>query len=266
MQRPLQSFIQAAPVEGVVELTPVEATFEERYLQVRAAEGRLGEDHWVSELPWVSARHPLSSEWRTREWTMSRFLRSRDGRRVQRTLDLGCGNGWFSHQLMRISQEVVGLDVNREELRQAARVFGRPGLVFCLGDVFEVDWTEPCFDLITLNASVQYFPNLAQLLDRLLQLLRPEGEIHLLDSPLYAQGETAQARTRTQQYFSGMGMASMSAHYFHHTKASLDGVQYTCMYRPDGLLPWVKRRVFPHRSPFPWIRITNPATGAPGSR
>ncbi len=40
-------------------------------------------------------------------------------------LELGCGNGWLSHLLSQsLQRDVCGIDVNRTELTQAARMFG----------------------------------------------------------------------------------------------------------------------------------------------
>ncbi len=57
-------------------------------------------------------------------------------------LEVGCGNGWLTHQLADIpGTRVTGLDINFTELQQAARVFSNdPNLRFIHGDMRSGIW------------------------------------------------------------------------------------------------------------------------------
>lgn len=242
---------------------------ETRYWRVRAREFRLYSDEIVSQLPVVPADHPLRAEWAARADSLSR-LADHVARfwRDLTVLDLGCGNGWMAHQLAAISVriKVYGLDLNRRELAQAARVFiDRPRLRFVYGDVWTAALPARSCDLIILASVIQYFPDLPRLVRRLLELTAPGGEIHILDSPLYSERAVPAARERTHAYYRSKGLAFMSEAYHHHTWAALAPFQPEVLYDPRSPLNrlaswwWAEQA----RSPFPWLRITAPAERPP---
>lgn len=250
--------------DGVYYLSDPEpyAEKEARYWRVRAREFRLYSDDLVRQLPEVPADHPLKKEWDARADSLSR-LADHVARfwRDMRVLDLGCGNGWMAHQLAAISTRirVYGLDLNRRELTQAARVFvDKPRVKFIYADVFSAPLPPCAFDVIVLASVIQYFPDLPALIRRLLELAAPGGEIHVLDSPLYAESEVSAARARSEAYYKSKSLAFMTADYHHHTRASLAPFRPEVLYDPGHLFNrlaqwwWAEQP----RSPFPWLRIT----------
>ena len=112
----------------VVYLTQEEPFFSEKYLKVRALENRVLSDFQVQQLPDISKEHTLYNEWQLRKKSANRFLRYFAKKTTTQTvLDLGCGNGWFTHIIAEISESntVFGLDINPLELEQANRVFNK---------------------------------------------------------------------------------------------------------------------------------------------
>jgi ubiquinone/menaquinone biosynthesis C-methylase UbiE len=234
--------------------------FEESYLSTRKKEGRVMNDEMVSLLPMLPQNHPLQKEWKLRAFTAERFnkyLRSKQlGGPV---LDLGCGNGWFTNYISTTQAiaNVYGMDINRYELEQAARVFQNTRVKFLYGDIFEGFFKRNAFALIVLNSSIQYFPNARPLLERLFELLQPGGEIHLLDSPFYPSPSTrAEAQKRTVKYFKEMGSEEMATFYHHHSFTDLKGFSYELMYDPNRWGFRLSKLFGRHISPFPWIRIS----------
>ena len=230
------------------------AAREALYLAVRAREGRLYSDAEVRLLPYVPASHPLDAEWRVRQRSGERLRRhlSRRGRPL-RVLDLGCGNGWLAHSLTQTGHTVAAVDLNRTELEQGARVFGtKPDLQFLYADVFEARLPLTDLDAVVVAAAVQYFPDVRALLERLLTLLRPGGEIHLLDSPFYTPRTVAAARDRTRAYYAELGFAEMTAGYYHHLSREI--ATFKAVERNRA---WYHRWPGP-TPPFPWYLITKP--------
>ena len=225
------------------------------YLSVREKEGRLYPDDLAARLPHLPPNHPLADEWRARAASSDRLRRylTRSSRPLA-ILELGCGNGWLSHQLARIpSAWVCGLDRNPLELAQAARLFTGPNLTFLETDISNLPFSRRSFDVILLASVIQYIPDLPALILDLQPVLKPGGEIHLLDSPLYEPGELLSARQRTRSYYDSLGFSEMAGHYFHHPVSSLDPFSPHWLYRPDSLMARLAHRFGQAVSPFPWI-------------
>jgi SAM-dependent methyltransferase len=240
---------------------------ERLYLEVRNRERRVLADEVVKNLPIVSPSSVYAREWAWRRRSLARFV-SHCKRRAAardapfRILDLGCGNGWFANRLAENPNwEVWAADVNEAELAQGARLFGRENLKFAYADVLSLSpssdvATTPfgaAFDVVVLAASVQYFPDLAQLVFSLKKCLKPSGEIHLLDSPFYRnENERMAARRRTLEYYSKIGVPQMAAFYHHHLwsdVANLGGENLNNRLKIKFLqkVKWL--------APFPWVKM-----------
>ena len=233
--------------------------FQEKYLELRQKEGRLYNDDVVKKLPSFHENEGVNFEWKVREATtrmIVKYLRNRTG--LETIMDLGCGNGWLSNIMANaLNGQVVGVDVNILELRQAARVFSKENLIFLYGDVMSLDRPN-CFDAIVLAGSVQYFPNLPVLIKKLYSLLRVNGQIHILDSPIYkSEAETYLAKKRSQRHFESMGTPEMNTHYFHHSFEGFNGYDLEINFDPRSISNLIKRKVLRiTQSPFPWIVVT----------
>jgi len=227
------------------------------YLRVREKEGRLYSDEVVAHLPFVPDKYPLAGEWRARSTSASRLTRylSRQSRPLS-ILDLGCGNGWLSNLLCKSGHCVIGVDQNLYELKQAARVFAsHSNISFLDADIFSAPFVPESFDVILLASIIQYFPDLPALLNVLSGYLKPHGEIHILDSPLYADDEISGAIQRSRQYYSSLGFPDMVEQYFHHCETDLKPFDAKWLYRPHSrVLRW-KRLLRSFDSPFPWIVV-----------
>ena len=173
-------------------------------------------------------------------------------------LDLGCGNGWLSYKMALLQQQVVGVDVNLLELEQAEQCLqGLPNTKLILGDIFKIPFEEK-FSIIVMNAAFQYFPKPQDLIRRLLTLLSTDGEIHIMDSPIYKKEQVAAARSRSHKYYEENGQAEMKDFYFHQSWANLEDFDYKILYDPSLITNRLKRKVVID-SPFPWIKIISNA-------
>ena len=214
----------------------------------------------VQNLPEFDEHEALKKEWAIRRITLKNLLKYLRRKHHKRSiLEVGCGNGWLSHQLASsLNVEVVGLDVNETELMQGARVFKDDrNLSFLSADVFTADFKKDGFDIIVLASSIQYFPSLSQLIQRLLDLLKPSGEIYILDSPLYSSlMECQEAEERSRNYFNTRGVPEMSGHYFHHCVLELKKFNHEILFTPNSLISVFRRKFLrASESIFPWILI-----------
>lgn len=232
--------------------------FEENYLKIRSIEHRIYTDQQVKELPFKSPFPSQNLEWKLRSKTTARFLSYIEKREFKNVLDIGCGNGWFTNQIAQklTDFKVLGGDINNTELNQAKKCFNRSNLDFTYLDIFSLD-PDKKFDLITINAAIQYFPDIAEVLLKIKSLLTDNGEFHILDSPVYHSERDAQkAKQRSDQYYYSMGVPEMSGAYFHHTWS--DFSDFEILYRPK-LVPGINKIL--KQSPFPWLVFRNKCYG-----
>lgn len=234
---------------GVYYLTPPKTTFEEVYIRLRTKEQRVHDDAFVQQLPTVSASHPHTKEWLMRKKTQERFCRFLSSSNQPTVLDIGCGNGWFTAKMAPYASEILGIDVGTEELEQAARCFGTENVKFACCNNLDL-LPEAQFDLITFNASIQYFEPTSAFWESLFRLLKPGGEIHLLDSPIYTQSDKKAAKERSANYFDQQQEPTAQSYYFHLTWNDLPHMHQVRYQSPNRLMKLIKTD-----SPFPWVVI-----------
>jgi ubiquinone/menaquinone biosynthesis C-methylase UbiE len=235
--------------------TGILESFETLYLAARIKEKRIYADEEVLHLPSVDASNIHFNEWQMRKRSAARlidYLRNKEG--PLKILEVGCGNGWLSAMLAEIKYATVtGIDINRQELEQAKRVFAyRRHLSFEQSELGKMPQYNK-YDVIVFAASIQYFISFEQLMEQAFSVLRPQGEIHILDTHFYRQKEMQAARMRTVIYYRSMGQEALAEFYFHHSVDSLKKFSHEYLFNPHSL----KNRLAGNKDPFPWIRITN---------
>lgn len=252
MDADLNHFLTRADlVEGVYHLSPVNDG-SSAYLEVREIEGRVYSDEVLLDLPDIDSSHIHHAEWMIRKSSLQKLAAYLHEPRL--VLDVGCGNGWMSNRLARRCK-VIGLDMNLPELEQGARVFkGNTRLAFVYGNLFDDLFPPETFDTVSLAGSIQYFPDPVALLKRLFQLMKENGEVHIIDSPFYNERTVSGARKRTVEHFSKLGVPKMASQYHHHLFSALEEFRPELLYNPRTLINRIKRRVT-SLSPFPWIRL-----------
>jgi len=226
--------------------------FEKNYLAVREIEKRILTPEEIKRLPYPRSDSPDSNLWEIRRKNIKRFLNYLADQKPQRILDIGCGNGFFTNMLAAQGHKVVGVDVNFTELKQAAFVFHDQKINWYYLDILHEPLPEERFEIITFNASFHYFNDQEMLLSKCFTLLKPGGEIHILDSPFYKENEREEAQKRSHAYFKSLNVETMSNHYFHITYSFLKGYNFDFKYKPSHFL----NKLFRIKdSPFPWLVI-----------
>jgi SAM-dependent methyltransferase len=232
--------------------------FEKNYLEVRSKEGRIYSDNEVKSLPFASSSNPHIDEWEIRTKSFLRFKEYLSKKKGELDImDLGCGTGWFSLRLAKnFDHNFYCIDVNLAELEQGARVKKSDKVKFFYADIFSAEFPPISFDLIVINSSIQYFPNLSDLIKKILSLLNSGGELHIIDSPIYSPNQVIAAKERTNKYFEGLGFPRMSEFYYHHITDELKDFSYTYLHNPISLKTKIWEKIFSKTdSPFPWIKI-----------
>jgi SAM-dependent methyltransferase len=232
-------------------------TKEQLYITVRAKEGRVPDDQVVRLLPDTPPDSPLRQEWSMRKRTLKRLkkhLLRKYGEAPIQILDLGCGNGWMANRLAENPNwQVTAADVNMVELEQADRLFARDNLQFVFADILDNNLPAGHFQVVVIAGALQYFPDLAPVMQALFRVLAPGGVIHIIDSPVYPN-ETAKiaAAQRTRDYYRSHGLEAMADFYHHHTWANLQPFPFVNL--NSGFRAWwlQKLKVW---TPFPWVEV-----------
>jgi ubiquinone/menaquinone biosynthesis C-methylase UbiE len=228
--------------------------FEKLYLQLRQKEGRIYVDEEVARLPVIDPTHQHYKEWLLRKESSQKLI-SYLKRRKQPLdiLEIGCGNGWLSHKLSAIPHsKVIGSDINFTEIQQAAKIFSKiPNLHFVYGQAESEVFEDGQFDVIIFAASIQYFSSLKEIIWKTLRLLKPDGELHIIDSPFYTLSGFDAARQRSLFYYQSAGFPEMANWYFHHKLHDLKNYKYSILYDPNSLL----NKFLQNKNPFYWISI-----------
>src|SRR5262245_38313287 len=110
------------------------------------------EDVWSRGDPW---------ELETSEFERTKYdeqMSILNGRRYQRTLEVGCGIGTFTRRLAAISDRVLALDISPNAItraREAAKEF--TSVEFRVQNIIEFDaQNEPPFDLVVMSETIYY--------------------------------------------------------------------------------------------------------------
>lgn len=228
--------------------------FPDQYISLRKREGRIYSDNEVAQLPEINKEHRYYSEWLIRKRSCDQLIKYLMGKeRPLKILEVGCGNGWLSARLSAIpSVRVIGIDINIEELNQAKRVFNRINNLQFYDCTLENEMISlQKFDVIVFAASMQYFSSLKAVLNISLKSLKPNGEIHILNTHFYRSNEIYSARQRSAEYFQSIGFPEMTDHYFHQSLNEVKQFDHKILYDPHSILNKLKI----NRNPFYWICV-----------
>jgi len=157
------------------------------YMTIRRAEGRGSADPaYYRALPFEDLSGRNAEQWRMRA-TSYRYLETHLlPERALDILDLGAGNGWLSNCLAQRGHRPVAVDIFTDGLDGlgAARHFG---ISFPLveAEFDRLPFVGRQFDWAVFNCSLHYSTDYRRTLEEALRCLRPQGQIVILDSPVY---------------------------------------------------------------------------------
>ncbi|HOY95374.1 MAG TPA: class I SAM-dependent methyltransferase [Catalimonadaceae bacterium] len=231
-----------------------EGKHEKVYIRIREKEGHLIRDTQVLALPNEAPAPEFQHLWVMRKQSAVAVCAQLGKTPNPSILELGCGNGWFSHMLSSLPGSfVLGMDMNKTELGQAARLFQTDNLAFAFGDIEQDPLLPEKFDFVVLNAAIQYFNDIPGLLHLIRKLLKKTGEIHIFDSAFHlTKADQEKARARSRKHFAQMGEPDMIHHFHHPLWSEIKNFQPKIRYFNRNLLKKVLR--IP-QNPMPWVVI-----------
>jgi SAM-dependent methyltransferase len=223
------------------------SSFEQLYLALRKKEGRILSDDQIKTLPYLK-NHPLEKEWKLRQKSTRSFLKIAEKSKLKYWWEIGCGNGWFAHQLSLLQgSKVIGTDVNVVELQQADRNFKKSNLHFAYCESPADVPQEIKVEAIVFNACIQYFEEPQRFIEACKKRF-PGVKVFILDSPIYSNNQEAlEAAERSEVYYTKMGFPNLSKFYFHHSWKDIKNL--SVIYKPS------KYQLYGRKNPFPILQI-----------
>ncbi len=105
----------------------------------------------------------------------------------QRWLDVGCGNGAFTEQLMRRRQpsDMKGIDPSAGQIAYAQTRVGAAGAAFQVGDAMALPFAANQFDAAAMALVISFVPDPAKAVAEMARVVRPGGLIaaYMWDQP-----------------------------------------------------------------------------------
>jgi SAM-dependent methyltransferase len=192
-------------VDGIWRFLPPDraaifAPFLRDYTSIRDAEGYGYDDlARLRRLPDVDPAEPLAWQWRMRAVSFASLRRhvlvrpssfvlrpSSNEHSKLRVLDLGAGVGWLSNRLAELGHNPYAIDLNLDQRDGLGAARHYDGDWPCMQAEFDrLPLAEQQADLVIYNASLHYSTGYHATLAEALRVLRPDGRIVVLDSPIY---------------------------------------------------------------------------------
>lgn len=151
-----------------------------------------------------------------------------------RTLDVGCGAGFFLEMLKRRGWDAVGVEPNEDLVKRAV---GELGLDVRQGTLTTADLEEASFDVITLWHCLEHDPTPKETLRLCFRLLKPEGVV-VAQVPDHASWE---AKTFKNYFWSN----DIPRHLNFFTPQTLRQITEQCGFDT--------RKLFPTKNATSWV-------------
>lgn len=176
------------------------ARFLDDYTAVRKGEGRASADpEYFRRLPEPTPGGPIEWQWRIRRHTWATVRdeviapMSQGGRSLV-VIDVGAGVGWLSNRLTELGHEAhaVDLTVDPDDGLGAARHFEH-SFDRSQAEMDALPFADGVADLVVFNASLHYSTDYERTLREALRVLRPEGRIVVMETPIYGNDAAGRA-------------------------------------------------------------------------
>jgi SAM-dependent methyltransferase len=126
-------------------------------------------------------------------------------------LDLGAGSGWLSYRLALRGHAVIAIDLMDDPLDGlgASRHYAK-ALIAALAEYDHLPLPSREADVVVFNASLHYSTDFAKTLSEALRVLREDGTLVILDSPMYVDPTSGQRMVQERQarFLATYGFAS----------------------------------------------------------
>lgn len=250
--------------------------FIEDYETIRQAEGRGSDDpNYYRNLPFHSHAGRPATDWKIRSKSYRSFVKhilaplERQGKSPLSILDLGAGNGWLSYRLGLRGHRAAAVDLTINSFDGlGAHTLYDISFTPVQAEFDRLPFTPGQFDLAIFNASLHYSTGYRETLGEALNALKPEGQIVILDTPVYHDPSSGvqMVKEREEHFRQAYGFPSnalLSENFLSFSRLEELGSQLvlswqfqTPYYGLDWTLKPFKARLLGRREPAHFLVIT----------
>ncbi len=196
--------------------------FVKDYESIRRQEGRGAESpEYYRALPYRDLSGKRSADWRIRAASSRVLLKQVVApmearlKRALQILELGAGNGWLSNRLSQRGHQVAALDlaVNDFDGLGCYR-FYESRFTLLQAEFDRIPFRLESVDMVIYNASFHYSEDYHQTLAQGLRVMRQDGFVVILDTPVYHQSRSGAQMVQERQsaFLQAYGLRSDALH------------------------------------------------------
>lgn len=170
------------------------------YEKIRAAEGR--NQHpatWYAQLPYISGQ----ADWRIRAKSYEMLYRQVIQRATKQKLkiaDFGAGNCWLSNRLASAGHQVAAIDLLTNDWDGlGANKHYDVSFAPIQAEFDHTPFTDGQFDIVIYNGAFHYSSDYAQTLREALRILKPDGVVIIMDTPVYHNKSSGQQMVKERE-------------------------------------------------------------------
>lgn len=184
--------------------------FIEEYEMIRKAEGRGSESaDYYRSLPFKDTTKKFEKQWAIRAKSYQALIKQiiipleAEHPRPLRILDLGAGNSWLANRLALRANHVTAVDLLLNTYDGlGARVYYETDFTSVQAEFDYLPFRDYKFDLLIFNSSLHYSTSYQLSLKEAVRVLKPKGQIVIMDSPLYKNEQSGiQMLSEREKYF-----------------------------------------------------------------
>jgi len=166
--------------------------------------------------------YPSSALWRAIELNL---LSKLDYQHNSSILDLGCGNGYFSHVLVKDKNLKIeaGIDISRKAISKARKLNEKRQTYKTLmaANAGNLPYEKKSFSTVFSNCAIEHIPNLEDVLSEVYRVLKDNGRfIFTVPSPHFGR------YSYIYSFFEKRGLSKIAKRYINHVNKKL--AHYNC--------------------------------------
>lgn len=122
-------------------------------------------DVWNWESPAGKVR------WKRRVEMLSTALKPGD-----EVLELGCGTGYFTRELVKLNIHVTAIDISPDLIEEAKKTIRNENVIFQIQNAYQMNYVENKFDSV-VGSSVLHHLDIEKAISEIFRVLKPGGHI-----------------------------------------------------------------------------------------